>query len=168
LSATADYDRIAERDAILICVPTPLSKTKDPDLSLVVDAAQAISRRLRPGQLVVLESTTYPGTTEELILPILEQSNLTVGVEFFLAFSPERVDPGNKRWNTRNTPKIIGGQTARCAEIAKALYSCAVDTIFSVSSTRTAEILCPFTPDRDSVVTASRSIRCICPGSSKR
>lgn len=140
-SATSDYDVIRQQDAIVICVPTPLSKTKDPDLSLVVDAAQAIAKRLRPGHLVVLESTTYPGTTEELILPTLEQSGLSVGEDFFLAFSPERVDPGNERWKTRNTPKIIGGHTSRCAEVATALYSCAVDAIIPVSSPRAAEMV---------------------------
>ena len=107
LDATTDFGELGERDAIVICVPTPLSKTKDPDLSLVVRATEAIAERLRPGQLVVLESTTYPGTTEELILPTLAKSGFEVGRDFFLAFSPERVDPGNTEWNTRNTPKII-------------------------------------------------------------
>ncbi len=141
LEATDDFDRLSERDAIIICVPTPLSKTKDPDLSLVVRAAEEIAKRLRSGQIVVLESTTYPGTTEELILPILEREGLTVGEDFFLAFSPERVDPGNTHWTTRNTPKIIGGATANCAEVAKALYEKAVDGVIPVSSTRTAEMV---------------------------
>jgi UDP-N-acetyl-D-glucosamine dehydrogenase len=141
LEASTDFDLLSERDAVIICVPTPLSKTKDPDLSLVVQAAEEISRRLRPGQLVVLESTTYPGTTEELIQPMLERSGLRVGEDFFLAFSPERVDPGNKDWNTRNTPKIIGGTTPNCTEVAKTLYSRAIDTVLPVSSTKTAEMV---------------------------
>lgn len=141
LSATTDFGVLEDQDAIIICVPTPLSKTKDPDLSLVVSATTEISRRLRPGQLVVLESTTYPGTTEELILPTLEESGLKVGDEFFLAFSPERVDPGNENWNTRNTPKIIGGTTPICTGIAEALYARAVEKVIPVSSTRTAEMV---------------------------
>ncbi|MGH9462318.1 MAG: nucleotide sugar dehydrogenase, partial [Vicinamibacteria bacterium] len=141
LSATSEFDVLGDRDAVIICVPTPLSKTKDPDLSLVINAATEIAQRLRPGQLVVLESTTYPGTTEELILPRLEGKGLRVGESFFLAFSPERVDPGNKKWNTRNTPKIIGGMTPNCLEMARALYSHAVDQVIPVSSTRTAEMV---------------------------
>jgi UDP-N-acetyl-D-glucosamine dehydrogenase len=141
LEATTDFARLGDCDAVVICVPTPLSKTKDPDLTLVVDAAKAIAARLKPGQLVVLESTTYPGTTEELILPILTEKGLTVGESFFLAFSPERVDPGNARFQTRNTPKIIGGMTPACTRVAQALYSKAVDTIIPVSSTQTAEMV---------------------------
>jgi UDP-N-acetyl-D-glucosamine dehydrogenase len=141
LRASSDFDLLAECDAVIICVPTPLGKTKDPDLSMVVDAAKAIAERLRPGQLVVLESTTYPGTTEELILPILSGKGLAVGEGFFLAFSPERVDPGNARYNTRNTPKIIGGMTPACTRVAKALYSRAIDTVIPVSSTRAAEMV---------------------------
>ncbi|MGH9334791.1 MAG: nucleotide sugar dehydrogenase, partial [Vicinamibacteria bacterium] len=141
LDATTDFERLSERDAIIICVPTPLSKTKDPDLSLVVQAAEEIGKRLRPGQLVVLESTTYPGTTEELIRPILERNGLEVGRDVYLAFSPERVDPGNKRWNTRNTPKIIGGTTGACLAVAQSLYSRAVSQVIAVSSTRTAEMV---------------------------
>ena len=141
LVATADLDRTAECDAVIICVPTPLSKTKDPDLSMVVDATKAVAARLRPGQIVVLESTTYPGTTEELLLPILEESGLKVGESFFLAFSPERVDPGNARFGTRNTPKIIGGITAGCRRVAQALYARAVDTVIPVSSPRAAEMV---------------------------
>jgi len=141
LSATSDFEVLRERDAIIICVPTPLSKTKDPDLSLVVEVTGEIARRLRPGQLVVLESTTYPGTTEDLILPTLAESGLKVGEEFFLAFSPERVDPVNARWNTRNTPKILGGMTTHCLEVAKALYSRAVDALIAVSNPRTAEMV---------------------------
>jgi UDP-N-acetyl-D-glucosamine dehydrogenase len=141
LRASSDFDLLAECDAVIICVPTPLGKTKDPDLSMVVDAAKAIGERLRPGQLVVLESTTYPGTTEELILPILSGKGLEVGEGFFLAFSPERVDPGNARYNTRNTPKIIGGMTPACTRVATALYSRAIDTVIPVSSTQTAEMV---------------------------
>ncbi len=141
LDASSDFGGLADCDAVIICVPTPLGKTKDPDLSMVVSAAKAIAERLRPGQLVVLESTTYPGTTEELILPLLTAKGLTVGESFFLAFSPERVDPGNARFNTRNTPKIIGGMTATCTRVAQALYSRAIDTIIPVSSTQTAEMV---------------------------
>ncbi len=141
LEATTDFSRLSDCDAVVICVPTPLSKTKDPDLTLVVEASRAIAERLRPGQLVVLESTTYPGTTEELILPILSEQGLKVGESFFLAFSPERVDPGNARYQTRNTPKIIGGTTPDCTRMAAALYEKAVDTVIPVSSTQTAEMV---------------------------
>jgi UDP-N-acetyl-D-glucosamine dehydrogenase len=141
LTACAEFDGLAACDAIVICVPTPLSKTKDPDLTMVVDAAKSIAERLREGQLVVLESTTYPGTTEELILPALAERGLKVGESFFLAFSPERVDPGNARFNTRNTPKIIGGVTPACTSVARALYAKAVDTVIPVSSTRAAEMV---------------------------
>lgn len=141
LRATANFDELATCDAVVICVPTPLSKTKDPDLSMVVDAARAIAARLHEGQLVVLESTTYPGTTEELILPLLRERGLRVGEQFFLAFSPERVDPGNARFNTRNTPKIIGGVTPACTAVARALYARAVETVIPVSSTRAAEMV---------------------------
>jgi UDP-N-acetyl-D-glucosamine dehydrogenase len=141
LRARRDFEALSECDAIVICVPTPLGKTKDPDLAMVVAAARAIARHLHAGQLVVLESTTYPGTTEELILPILEEGGLEVGQSFFLAFSPERVDPGNARYNTRNTPKIIGGVTPDCTAVAQLLYAKAVDTVIPVSSTRTAEMV---------------------------
>jgi UDP-N-acetyl-D-glucosamine dehydrogenase len=141
LRASANLDDLASCDAVIICVPTPLSKTKDPDLTMVVDAAKAIASRLRTGQLVVLESTTYPGTTEELIQPLLEEGGLRAGESFFLAFSPERVDPGNARFNTRNTPKIIGGCTPACAEVAGALYRHAVETVIPVSSPRAAEMV---------------------------
>ena len=141
LAASSDFSLLAECDAVIICVPTPLGKTKDPDLTMVVDAAKAIGDRLRPGQLVVLESTTYPGTTEELILPILSGKGMTVGEDFFLAFSPERVDPGNAHYNTRNTPKIIGGMTPTCTRVARALYGRAIDNVIPVSSTQTAEMV---------------------------
>ncbi len=141
LGASSDMSEMGACDALVICVPTPLSKTKDPDLSMVVDAAKAIAARLREGQLVVLESTTYPGTTEELILPLLRERGLEVGRQFFLAFSPERVDPGNPRFHTRNTPKIIGGVTPACTAVARALYSRAVETVIPVSSTQSAEMV---------------------------
>jgi UDP-N-acetyl-D-glucosamine dehydrogenase len=141
LRASSEMGELGSCYALVICVPTPLSKTKDPDLSMVVEAAKAIAARLREGQLVVLESTTYPGTTEELILPLLGERGLKVGEQFFLAFSPERVDPGNSRFNTRNTPKIIGGVTPACTAVARALYSRAVETVIPVSSTRSAEMV---------------------------
>ncbi|MEO6403668.1 MAG: nucleotide sugar dehydrogenase, partial [Vicinamibacteria bacterium] len=139
--ATTDFARIRECDALIICVPTPLSKTKDPDLSMVVSATGKIAENLRPGQLVVLESTTYPGTTDELILPMLEEKGLKVGVDFFLAFSPERVDPGNPKFHTHNTPKVIGGMTPACGDAAKQLYLKAIEKIIVVSSPRAAEMV---------------------------
>ena len=141
LQATTDFKRIQECDALIICVPTPLSKTKDPDLSMVVSAARFVADNMRAGQLVVLESTTYPGTTDELILPMLSEKGLKVGVDFFLAFSPERVDPGNPKFQTHNTPKVIGGVTAACCDAAKTLYSKAIETIIVVSSPRAAEMV---------------------------
>jgi UDP-N-acetyl-D-glucosamine dehydrogenase len=141
LSATADASAIATLDTINICVPTPLRKTKDPDLSFVVSAVEMIAEHLRPGQLVVLESTTYPGTTDEVVKPILERRGLTAGVDFFLAFSPERVDPGNEKWTTRNVPKVVGGLTPACTDLAKALYGASVDTVVEVSSPRVAEMV---------------------------
>lgn len=140
LEATTDMGRLSECDAISICVPTPLSKTRDPDISYVASAASAISAALRPGQLVVLESTTYPGTTRELVLPVLERSGLKVGEDFFLCFSPERVDPGNQTWNTVNTPKVIGGITPACVEAGQALYSQVMERVVPVSSTEAAEL----------------------------
>jgi UDP-N-acetyl-D-glucosamine dehydrogenase len=141
LRASHDLDRLSACDAVVICVPTPLSKTKDPDLAMVVEATRAVAARLRPGQLVVLESTTYPGTTEELLLPLLQEGGMKAGESFFLAFSPERMDPGNARFGTRNTPKIIGGITEGCRRVAHALYARAVDTVIPVSSTRAAEMV---------------------------
>ncbi|MBW8838239.1 MAG: UDP-N-acetyl-D-glucosamine dehydrogenase, partial [Gemmatimonadetes bacterium] len=132
-SATADLSRLAEPDVISISVPTPLSKTKDPDESYVLAATESVKRALRKGQLVVLESTTYPGTTRELMLPALESTGLKVGEDFFLAFSPERVDPGNERFSTRNTPKVVGGITPACLKVALALYQPAIDTLVPVS-----------------------------------
>ena len=139
--ATRDLSRLAEPDAISICVPTPLSKTKDPDVSFVLSATESVKRTLRRGQLVVLESTTYPGTTRELLLPALAATGLVVGEEFFLAFSPERVDPGNPTWNTRNTPKVVGGVTPACLEVTMALYGPAVERLVPVSSTEAAELV---------------------------
>ena len=141
LSATTDLARLKEPDAISICVPTPLSKTKDPDVSYVLAATESVKKVLRRGQLVVLESTTYPGTTRELLLPAFERTGLKVGEDFFLAFSPERVDPGNTRWNTRNTPKVVGGITAACLRVVTALYAPAIETLVSVSSTEAAELV---------------------------
>src|SRR6185503_16412427 len=119
LTATSDFAAIAELDTVNICVPTPLRKTKDPDMSYIVAAVEAIAAHLRPGMLVVLESTTYPGTTQELVQPLLEQGGLKAGVDFFLAFSPERVDPGNSGFNTRNVPKVVGGTTPVCSALAQ-------------------------------------------------
>ena len=139
--ATTDLARLREPDAISICVPTPLSKTKDPDVSYVLAATDAVKRALRRGQVVILESTTYPGTTRELMLPALEATGLKVGEDFFLAFSPERVDPGNPQWNTRNTPKIVGGITPACLQVATALYQPAIEQLVPVSSTEAAELV---------------------------
>src|SRR3989442_15560997 len=140
-SAPADLTRLKEPDVISISVPTPLSKTKDPDVSYVLAATESVKRALRKGQLVVLESTTYPGTTRELMLPALESTGLKVGEDFFLAFSPERVDPGNARFNTRNTPKVVGGITPNCLKVAMALYQPAIDTLVPVSSPESAELV---------------------------
>jgi UDP-N-acetyl-D-glucosamine dehydrogenase len=139
--ATTDESRMQEMDAISIAVPTPLAKTRDPDMRFVLAAADAIGRNCRPGVLVVLESTTYPGTTRELMQPKLEAAGLTPGEDVFLAFSPERVDPGNPVWNTKNTPKIVGGITANCTEVATALYATCLDTVVPVSGTETAELV---------------------------
>jgi UDP-N-acetyl-D-glucosamine dehydrogenase len=140
-SATSDMARLAEPDAISICVPTPLSKFKDPDVSYIVAATEAVKRRLRRGQAVILESTTYPGTTREIMLPALESTGLKVGRDFFLAFSPERVDPGNPHYGTRNTPKVVGGITPDCRRVAVALYQPAIDTLVPVSTTEAAELV---------------------------
>jgi len=140
-SATTDMLRLAEPDAVSICVPTPLSKFKDPDVSYIVAATEAVKRTLRRGQAIILESTTYPGTTREILLPALESTELTVGQDFFLAFSPERVDPGNPKYGTRNTPKVVGGITEDCARVAVALYQPAIDALVPVSTTETAELV---------------------------
>jgi len=140
-SATTDMLRLAEPDAVSICVPTPLSKFKDPDVSYIVAATEAVKRTLRRGQAIILESTTYPGTTREILLPALESTGLTVGEDFFLAFSPERVDPGNRTYGTRNTPKVVGGITDDCRRVAVALYQPAIDTLVPVSTTEAAELV---------------------------
>ncbi len=140
LSATCDFDRLIECDVVAICVPTPLDKFKQPDLSYIVNSAKEISKRMHKDMLVVLESTTYPGTTEEVVKPILEESGLKVGKDFHLAFSPERVDPGNLRYKTHNTPKVVGGCTPECTEIARTLYSIVLGAdVFTVSSPKEAE-----------------------------
>ncbi len=139
--ATADESRLQEMDALSIAVPTPLAKTRDPDMTYVIAAADAIARNCHPGLLIVLESTTYPGTTRELMQPRLEAAGLTVGEDVFLAFSPERVDPGNPIWNTKNTPKVVGGITPACTELASALYASCLESIVPVSSTETAELV---------------------------
>ncbi len=139
-TVTMDTAILAQVDACCICVPTPLSKTKDPDVSFILEAAKAIKARLHPGQLIVLESTTYPGTTRELLLPLLEETGLKVGVEFALAFSPERIDPGNPTYKLKNTPKVVGGITPVCRQAALALYGKIVDKVVAVSSTEAAEM----------------------------
>jgi len=140
LVATDDPLKLAEADAVSVCVPTPLSKTKDPDISFVMAAAQSLDKAVRKGQLVVLESTTYPGTTRELFLPVFERHGLKVGVDAFLAFSPERVDPGNPQWHTRNTPKVVGGLTDACLRVALAMYGPVFDRLVPVSSPEAAEL----------------------------
>ena len=141
IAATTDTSRLAECDAIAICVPTPLNKIKDPDLSYVVAAGEAIAAQLRPGQLVILESTTYPGTTDDVLVPILEDAGLTVGEDVFLCFSPERVDPGNPTWQTKNTPKVLGGVSKECGEVGVALYERIFDTVVPVENARAAELV---------------------------
>ena len=138
--ATTEMSRLAECDVISICVPTPLSKTKDPEMSYVIAATESVAASLRPGQLIVLESTTYPGTTRELMIPLLEARGLEVGSDIFLCFSPERVDPGNETWHTKNTPKVIGGVTPQCGELGAALYGKFIDTMVPVSSPEAAEL----------------------------
>jgi UDP-N-acetyl-D-glucosamine dehydrogenase len=140
VSATSDYDVLTDAAAILIALPTPLSTHREPDLSIVEGAARQIATRLRKGQLVVLESTTYPGTTRERLQPILESSGLKAGTDFYLAFSPERVDPGRTDWTTKNTPKLVGGLTPACTERATELYRAAVDTVVPLSSPEAAEM----------------------------
>ncbi|HVH54706.1 MAG TPA: nucleotide sugar dehydrogenase [Vicinamibacterales bacterium] len=141
LDATTDFAVVKELDTINICVPTPLRKTKDPDMSYIVSAVEAIAQHLHPGMLIILESTTYPGTTEEVVQPMLEATGLKAGQDFFLAFSPERVDPGNPTFQTHNVPKVVGGLTPTCSKLAAALYGSAIDTIVPVSSTRVAEMV---------------------------
>lgn len=141
LRATADYAALAELDTISICVPTPLSKTREPDISYVVEAAGGVAENVRSGQLIVLESTSYPGTTEELILPKLQSSGLRVGEGFFLAFSPERIDPGNIDYSIGNTPKVVAGITPKCSELAQTLYGTVIERLVPVSTTRCAEMV---------------------------
>jgi UDP-N-acetyl-D-glucosamine dehydrogenase len=141
LRATSDFSVIAELDTINICVPTPLRKTKDPDMSYIVSAAQEIAKYFHPGMLIILESTTYPGTTEEVLLPMLSENGLEVGHDFFLCFSPERVDPGNRSYQTRNIPKVVGGVTPKCTELGALFYRQALETVVPVSSTAVAEMV---------------------------
>ncbi len=141
LSATVDYSVISGLDAVSICVPTPLSKSREPDISYILAAFNGITPRMHKDFLIVLESTSYPGTTQELVLPLLEKGGLKAGQDFYLAFSPERVDPGNKEHQTRNTPKIVGGVTPACTEMASALYSQAIEKIVPVKSATAAEMV---------------------------
>ncbi|HUQ90557.1 MAG TPA: nucleotide sugar dehydrogenase [Bryobacteraceae bacterium] len=141
LRATTDFAALADLDTVNIAVPTPLRKTKDPDMSFVVSASQEVAKYAHPGMLVILESTTYPGTTAELVLPMIEKPGLRVGVEFFLCFSPERVDPGNPNFQTLNIPKVVGGITPTCTRLGAAFYSQALETVVPVSSTQVAEMV---------------------------
>jgi len=141
LRATADFSEIRSLDTVNICVPTPLRKTKDPDMSYIVSACEEVSRHLHPGMLVMLESTTYPGTTDELVLPMLQKSGLEVGKDFFLCFSPERVDPGNGTYRTQNIPKVVGGVTQNCTAAGTLFYQQAIETVVPVSSTQVAEMV---------------------------
>jgi UDP-N-acetyl-D-glucosamine dehydrogenase len=140
LEATTDATRLGELDAMSIAVPTPLAKTRDPDMSYVLSATETVARSARPGQVIILESTTYPGTTREMLQPAMEARGLVVGRDVFLAFSPERVDPGNERWNTHNTPKVVGGITADCTDVAVALYGACIERVVPVSSPEAAEL----------------------------
>lgn len=141
LKATTDFSVISELDTVNICVPTPLRKTKDPDMSYIVSACEQIAKYFHPGLLIILESTTYPGTTDELVRPMLERDDIRVGKEFFLCFSPERVDPGNPKFQTKNIPKVVGGTTETCTEIGRLFYSQALETVIPVSSTQVAEMV---------------------------
>ncbi len=141
IRAQSDYKGCGKLDAIIIAVPTPLRKTKDPDISYIVGSLNEIAPQVRAGQLIILESTTYPGTTEEILRPALEAGGLAVGREIFLAFSPERVDPGNKVYQTKNTPKVVGGSTPSCTKVAALLYRQAVEHVHSVTSTQSAEMI---------------------------
>jgi len=141
LRATTDFEAVLELDTINICVPTPLRKTKDPDMSFIVSSCQEIGRHFHAGTLVILESTTYPGTTDELVLPMLSKGGLEVGRDFFLCFSPERVDPGNPRYQTANIPKVVGGCTPVCTRVGQLFYSQALQTVVPVSSTQVAEMV---------------------------
>jgi len=139
LDATTDFARLRDADVIIICVPTPLRKTKEPDVSFILAAAENICVTLRPGQLIILESTTYPGTTDEVLRPMFDEIGLKIDQDYFLAFSPERIDPGNDRFNTRNIPKVVGGVTEASTDVAAATYGAVVETVHRVSSARVAE-----------------------------
>ena len=141
LGATLDFSGLKKQDAVIICVPTPLRKSKDPDVSYIVAAVQEARKYLKRGQIIVLESTTYPGTTKELVKPMLEQGGLKAGKDFYLAFSPERVDPGNKKYGVKNTPKVVGGITPACTLLAGMLYASVIDKVLEVSSTESAELV---------------------------
>jgi UDP-N-acetyl-D-glucosamine dehydrogenase len=141
IRATAGFEAVAAMDTLNICVPTPLRKTKDPDMSYIVKSCEEIARHFHAGMLVILESTTYPGTTDELMLPMLERPDLKAGEHFFLCFSPERVDPGNPQYQTRNIPKVVGGVTPLCTEMGALFYRQALETVVPVSSTRVAEMV---------------------------
>jgi UDP-N-acetyl-D-glucosamine dehydrogenase len=141
LKATTDFSVVKDLDTINICVPTPLRKTKDPDMSYIVNACEEIANYFHPGMLVILESTTYPGTTDELVRPILERNGLKAGVDFFLCFSPERVDPGNPKFQTKNIPKVVGGYTPECTEMGRLFYSQALERVVPVGSTQVAEMV---------------------------
>ncbi len=141
LRATAEPKGLAQMDCVSICVPTPLSKTKDPDISYILAAVKWVRKYLHKDMLIILESTTYPGTTDEVIKPLLEESGLKAGIDFYLAFSPERVDPGNTSYMTHNTPRVVGGSTRRCTQIAKTYYEQVIPNIYAVSSTQAAEMV---------------------------
>jgi UDP-N-acetyl-D-glucosamine dehydrogenase len=141
LTGTLDFSLLKKMDAVIICVPTPLRKSKDPDVSYIVASVKEARKYLRRGQIIILESTTYPGTTKELVKPMLEQGGLKAGKDFYLAFSPERVDPGNPKYGVKNTPKVVGGLTPACTELAGALYAAVIDRVLKVSSTDAAELV---------------------------
>src|SRR5664279_5067060 len=141
LRATTGFSAVLDLDTINICVPTPLRKTKDPDMSYIVSSCAEIARHFHAGMLVILESTTYPGTTDELVLPMLNKTGLEVGSDFFLCFSPERVDPGNPKYQTVNIPKVVGGSTAACTEMGRLFYAQALEQVVPVSSTQVAEMV---------------------------
>lgn len=141
ITATTDFAAVKKLDTINICVPTPLRKTKDPDMSYIVNSCQEVAKYFHPGMLVILESTTYPGTTDELMLPMFEAGGLKVGTDFFMCFSPERVDPGNAKFQTKNIPKVVGGITENCTKAGAAFYSQALETVVPVEGTRVAEMV---------------------------
>jgi len=141
LSATTDFGALAEQDVINVCVPTPLTKTKDPDVSFIMSAVEDIRKRLRPGQLLILGSTTYPGTTHDLFVPLLEETGLTLGTDFAVAYSPERIDPANKQFKVRQVPKVVGGETPLCTDLAAKVYGTIFDTVVPVSSSQSAEMV---------------------------